>query len=110
MENYNRIEKDKIGIYYYLNNELHRLNGPACEYINGEKYWYQNGKLHRLDGPAFEYSTGTKIWYQNGKCHRIDGPAFEYCDGRKYWYYEGKRIECNSQEEFERYLKLKIFW
>ena len=53
----------------YLNNELHRLDGPSWigYYENGQIYfetWYLNNKLHRLDGPAYiEY-------YENGQiCH-----------------------------------------
>jgi hypothetical protein len=87
MENYNRIEKTEWGIHYYLNDKLHRIDGPAVEYYDRTKIWYKNGLLHRLDGPAFEWSN-------------------EY----KSWHYEGKRIDCNSQEEFERLIKLKLFW
>jgi hypothetical protein len=64
MQNYNKVVKNKFETYYYLDNEYHRLDGPA------------------------------RIW----------------SDGYKEWYYQGKLIKCNSQEEFERYLKLKLFW
>ena len=87
MENYNRVDKGMYAVCYYLNNKLHRIDGPAKEYISGSKYWYQNGK-----------------------CHRIDGPAVEYSNGEKYWFYEGEEINCKSQEEFERLIKLKLFW
>ncbi len=30
---------------------------------NGYKYWYLNDKLHRTDGPAVENSIGDKRWY-----------------------------------------------
>ena len=46
---------------------------------------------------------------ENGYEHRISGPAIilgENCQ----WRYHGKRIECNSQEEYEQLLKLKVFW
>jgi hypothetical protein len=109
MENYNRVEKTDYAIYYYLNYKYHRLDGPAREYSNGDKFWYQNGLLHRLDGPAI-FSDGDEFWYQNGLPHRLDGPAVEYSNGEKYWYYEGEKIECNSQKEFEKYVKLKLFW
>ena len=33
---------------------------------NGYKYWYLNDKLHRTDGPAVENSIGDKRWYING--------------------------------------------
>lgn len=48
--------------------ELHRLDGPAIEFTNGQKQWCQNGQLHRTDGPAIEYSNGRKSWYLNGFC------------------------------------------
>ena len=28
----------------YNNGELHRTDGPAVEYPNGDKYWWFNGK------------------------------------------------------------------
>jgi hypothetical protein len=86
MENYNRTEKDIYGTYYYL-----------------------NSKLHRIDGPAIDVSL-YKEWWQNGLRHRLNGPAYENIYGEKQWYYEGKRIDCKSQEEFERIIKLKLFW
>ena len=45
---------------------LHRENGPAIEYANGDKYWCQNDRVHRTDGPAIEHADGTKYWYING--------------------------------------------
>ena len=36
-------------------------------YNNGTKYWYLNDKLHREDGPAIEFANGTKSWYLNDK-------------------------------------------
>jgi hypothetical protein len=29
--------------------------------------WYLNDKLHREDGPAIEYADGYKAWWLNGK-------------------------------------------
>jgi hypothetical protein len=110
MENYNRVEKGEFGVYYYLNDKRHRLDGPAIEYKNGSKAWWQNGLRHRIGSPAIECYDGDKYWYQNGKLHRLDGPAYESINGTKYWYYEGDIIDCNSQEEFARYIKLKLFW
>jgi len=34
---------------------------------NGEKYWYLNDKLHREDGPARVWPNGTKEWWLDGK-------------------------------------------
>lgn len=88
-------------------------------YINqfGNKRWKQ-GKygeyatidLHRLNGPAIEFVDGSKEWYQNGKKHRLDGPAEEYSDGENLWYYQDYWIECSSQKEFERLIKLRLLW
>ena len=66
---------------------IHRIDGPAVEYANGDKSWYVDGKLHRIDGPAIEYLNGTKYWYMDGKLHRIDGPAIELADGSIVWWY-----------------------
>ena len=33
----------------------------------GTKFWWINGKLHREDGPACEWTDGDKAWYLNGE-------------------------------------------
>jgi hypothetical protein len=53
--------------WYNENNKLHREDGPAVEWPNGDKSWYINDKRHREDGPAVERSNGAKSWYLNGK-------------------------------------------
>ena len=58
--------------YYYINNLLHREDGPAVEFIDGSKFWYVNNRLHREDGPAIEYSNGGKGWFLNHKCYGVD--------------------------------------
>ena len=78
-------------------------------YTNGDKYWYLNGISHREDGPAIELSNGSKFWYLNSKFHREDGPAIESADG-KCWHLNNQKIDCSSQEQFEKLLKLKAFW
>ena len=41
-------------------------NKPKCiTDTNGNKYWYLNDKLHREDGPAVEMADGTKKWCIN---------------------------------------------
>jgi len=71
--------------------QLHREDGPAIEYNNGDKYWQLNGFMHREDGPAIEYANGDKYWYLNGRRHRENGPAIEYVDGGKEYYLNGQR-------------------
>jgi hypothetical protein len=58
----------------------------------GDKSWWLNDKLHREDGPAIEYADGDKFWYLNDKLHREDGPAIEYTKGYKSWYLNGKSM------------------
>lgn len=58
----------------------------------GTKSWFLNDLLHREDGPAVEYENGTKVWYLNGLEHREDGPAVEYPVGTKLWYLKGKEV------------------
>jgi len=31
-------------------------------------------------------------------------------NGTKRWYLDDKQIDCKSQEEFERLMRLKAFW
>jgi hypothetical protein len=59
---------------------------------NGYKAWYLNDELHREDGPALEYSDGDKEWWINGNLHREDGPAVEYSNGDKAWFLDGKEL------------------
>jgi hypothetical protein len=73
------------------------------------KFYYLNDQFHRVGGPAIEDVNGTKAWYVYGKQHREDGPAIEWNDGDKYWYYHGEKIDCKTQKEFEQFIKLKAF-
>jgi len=74
---------------WYLDGLLHRHDGPAIEYKNGDKEWYKRGKLHRDDGPAYEHSLKEK-WFCNGVLHRVDGPAYRD-HMRDTWYFNGKQ-------------------
>lgn len=53
------------GERYVLDDQLHRIDGPACAYPNGTQMWGQYGKLHRIDGPAVVWGDGTYEWYLN---------------------------------------------
>jgi hypothetical protein len=35
-------------------------------YASGNKFWYLNEQLHREDGPAIEYADGRKCWCLDG--------------------------------------------
>ena len=83
--------------YWYFKGQRHRTDGPAIECTDGHKEWWFNGQLHRTDGPAIEWANGDKEWWFNGQLHRTNGPAIEYANGTKWWYFKGERI---SKEEF----------
>jgi hypothetical protein len=54
-------------MYLTDDHQLHRVDGPAVEYANGERYWYLNGERHREDGPAVEFQDGYIGWYWHGQ-------------------------------------------
>jgi antitoxin component YwqK of YwqJK toxin-antitoxin module len=77
--------------YWYLDNLLHRVDGPALIYYNPngslkEENWWLNNQLHRTDGPAI-------IWY------KFYGFIKEKC-----WFLNGKKL---TKEEIEN-LKLDL--
>jgi hypothetical protein len=84
-----KIQKNKTS--HKVNGKLHRVDGPAVEWSNGDKEWWVNDKLHRLDGPAIEWANGDKSWWVNGDIHRLDGPAVELISGTKMWFFKGHR-------------------
>ena len=84
---------------WFLNGKLHREDGPAIERNYGDKTWFSNGGRHREDGPAVEASDGSKSWWLNGELHREDGPAVEYADGDKEWWLNGEKL---TEEEFKK--------
>jgi len=104
MDNSNsKISIDDYGTKTYTNlkEDLHRLDGPALEYANGDKFWYKEGRWHRENSPAIEWINGSKEWYKEGLCHRIDGPAEEWANGEKYWYILRKPLE---EKEFNSWM------
>ncbi len=56
---------DTAGTIRYINeqNQYHRIDGPAIEYIDGTKFYIINDLYHKVDGPAMEYPDGSKNYY-----------------------------------------------
>lgn len=77
---------------WWVNGQLHRLDGPARIYANGDQEWCVAGQLHRLDGPARTYANGSQSWLVNGQRHRLDGPAFIGAAGSQAWWVRGQNI------------------
>jgi hypothetical protein len=82
---------------------------------NGDKKWYLNDQLHREDGPVIEWNNGDKCYRQKGTFHREDGPAIEYVNGASCWYYNGKNVEkkfnikITSVEQYQKLINLLVF-
>lgn len=55
-----------------------------------------NGKMHREDGPAVEFHNGELQWWINGKLHREDGPAIIKANGRAEWYWKGRKVSLDD--------------
>ena len=72
---------------------------------NGDKFWLLNNEYHRVDGPAIEYANGAKEWFLNGQYHRVNGPAIEYANGYKEWWFKGhKRFASQTwQKELDKF-------
>jgi hypothetical protein len=51
---------------------LHRTDGPAVEWADGDKEWWLNGQLHRTDGPAIVWADGNNEWWMNGHEYLLD--------------------------------------
>jgi len=107
-DNSYRREFDKnscnYNMQYYKGYLIHREDGPAIEWVDGDKEWFKDGKRHRINGPALKFSNGDKYWYLEGKHHREDGPAIEYENGYKRWYLNGRRY---SEEKYLKIMNLK---
>lgn len=89
-----RVEVDEDGVRRYRNavGELHREEGPAVVYSNGDFSWYRNGLRHRTNGPA-SIIRGNTYWYRDGLRHREGGPAVILASGSEYWYRYGNLIQ-----------------
>ena len=71
---------------YYVDNKLHREDGPAVIYPGGREEYWINDRHHREDGPAVLTPSGHKEYWINGRLHREDGPAVITPYGREeYW-------------------------
>jgi hypothetical protein len=70
-----------------------KTSGKIHKDAQGTLRWYNaKGWLHRDDGPAKIYADGDQEWYINGKVHRLTGPAVITTKGDQYWYVNGVDI------------------
>ena len=110
---YDITEEEGGDRFWYLDGYPHRVSGPAVERVDGDFEWYCKGLRHRLDGPAVyakRYGLDFYEWYREGNLHCETGPAIICSNGKLYWYLHDQPIDCETQEKFEQWLKLKAFW
>lgn len=91
------IETDTLPTMYGDQTGTIEFNNPGDQGCY-KSYWV-NGNLHREDGPACEFANGTKEYWINGTLHREDGPAVEWYDGRKEYWINGWRL---TKKEFDK--------
>ncbi len=69
--------------------------------VDGDVFYYKDVLrtiLHREDGPAIEFANGNKFWYYDSILHRLDGPAVvRIKPARHEWYIYGVQF---SEEDF----------
>jgi hypothetical protein len=53
---------------------------------DGNTFWWNGSSLHREDGPAIVWANGDMEWFHYGKTHRVGGPAMLYQNGEAQWY------------------------
>ena len=91
-------------VIYFNYGVKHRIDGPAMQVskdgkLRGEE-WVLNNELHRIDGPAYtswhEDGTLKEIqWFRHNKLHRENAPAAQQWNKRgilrcSVWYYNGE--------------------
>lgn len=87
--------------------ELHREDGPAIEWPDDAFAWCLNNNYHRIGGPAL-VANGCQEWWQNGQRHNEDGPAFIGALGWTRWFHQGEWLD-RDEEQFCKELKEMIF-
>lgn len=92
---------------------------PVYNYSKNAKVKYDSSWRYHADNEPAIIDKTLKEWWHHGKRHREDGPAitdstYHWLYGdiftRLEWYYDGKKLSCSTQEEFERFMKMKVFW
>lgn len=86
-------------VLYFLDNKLHRKNGPAFIRKDELFIWALNGVVHR-DGdlPAVESNDDKlKIYFKNGLKHRLNNPAEINGNKIEYWV---NGIHYEDEEKF----------
>ena len=77
--------QNKEILWKIIGGERHNINGPAIKSWNNQlEEWYVNGNLHRLDGPALTTAGGTKQFYVNGELFHKSADYWKHPDVMAY--------------------------
>ena len=74
---------------------------PYCHVEAGVTIWFVDGQIHKQDGPAMIFPDGDKVWFDHDKKHRIDGPAFIGNNGKHEWWIN----EVHITEEVNQWMR-----
>jgi len=81
---------------------------------NNVFHYNTKGQLHKEDGPAAVWANGEKEWFNNGKCHRLDGPAVEWFNTYdppyqliKEWWIKGRVYQKPQHNRFALFYVLE---
>lgn len=66
------------------------MGNPQIDRFGTQKWYDDDGQLHRTDGPAELWPNGDQWWCCCGKMHRTDGPAEIWSDGDVEWWLNDK--------------------
>ena len=51
---------------WFLNNEIHRDDGPAITFKDSERHWYRYDYFYNLNGPTIIKPSGKKYYHIDG--------------------------------------------
>jgi hypothetical protein len=107
---------------WWIHGRPHRIEGPAIERDGNFSWYFRGSEMKCNTQEEFQVLISQTVQphvlmtytRENEKgelgFHRKDGPAVEFTNGEKHWYYNGERINCRTQEEFEKKtIKLRLF-
>lgn len=85
-----KIDSDGIE-FWYKNNLIHKDNGPAIIWPEGNEQWHKNGKRRRTNGPVMIYPNGKEEWRKSKRKRRTDAPAEIWPNGCEFRF-SGREI------------------
>lgn len=77
----------------------------------GNTFWYRGDELHRDGGPATIWANGEgEEWVVDGNYHREDGAAVINKTRIEYWFNGVHYEQIQTDDQWQRFLKVKCLW